>query len=163
MHARTSRLQLMRQSLGNTERPSQLGEYLSGDMSIDLKAVHTLAAPGLAIGSLYALLLVLAYRYLGSRGAAVLATLALATWSAVLFNDASGRFQTAALSLRFAMVVLVVALSLIPALAVGWARRQAPSSYARHAIYGVGGFFLAIVGSLVIGVPMLVVGSRFGW
>ena len=126
-------------------------------MSIDLIAVRTLAVSGLAIGSLYAVLLVLAYRYLGHWGAAVLAALALVGWSSILFNDASGRFQTAAWSLRLAMLVLIIAVSAIPALAVRRARIQAPSSYARQASYGLGGFLLAILGSLVVGVAIMLV------
>jgi hypothetical protein len=117
----------------------------------------------LAIGSGYSLLLVLAYRYLGGKGVTVVVTLALAAWVAVFISDASGRFHAAAWSLRVAMVVLLIALSIIPALAVQRARGQAPRSYAWHAVYGLGGFFVAILASLIVGVPILVAGIRLGW
>ena len=61
------------------------------------------------------------------------------------------------------MLVLLIALSAIPALAVRRGRNQAPSSYARQAAYGLGGFFLAILGSLTVGVPILLAGMRLGW
>jgi hypothetical protein len=126
-------------------------------------AVRTLAVSGLAIGSLYAVLLVLAFRYLGRRGGALVATLAFAGWSTILLSDASGRFQGAGWSLRLAMVVLLIALSVFPALAIDRARRQSDRSYIRQAVYGLGGFFLAILGSLVVGVPILLAGKHTGW
>jgi hypothetical protein len=132
-------------------------------MRISTDAVTTLVVSGLAIGSLYAVLLVLAFRYLGRRGGALVVILALVGWSAVLVTDASGRFQGTGWSLRLAMVVLLIALSAFPALAVDRARRQSVGSYARQAVYGLGGFILAILGSLVVGVPILLAGKRSGW
>jgi hypothetical protein len=132
-------------------------------MKIGPDAVTTLAVSGFAIGSLYAMLLVLAFRYFGRRGGVAVAVLALAGWTAILAIDASGRFHAAGWPLRLAMAVLLIALSVIPALAVDRARRQAVTSYPRHAVYGLGGFVLAILGSLVVGVPILLAGKRLGW
>lgn len=126
-------------------------------------AVRTLAVSGLAIGSLYAVLLVLAFRFLGRRGGVLVAFLALAGWSAILLRDTSGRFQGTGWPLRFAMAVLLIALSVLPALAVDRAHRQSAGSYVRQAVYGVGGFFLAILGSLIVGVPILLAGGHRGW
>ena len=58
------------------------------------------------------------------------------------------------------MVVLLIALSVFPAVTVDRARQQSAESYARHAVYGLGGFFLAILGSLVVGVSILLAGKR---
>jgi hypothetical protein len=129
-------------------------------MRISSDAITTLAVSGLAIGSLYAVVLVLAFRYLGRRGGALVAILALAGWSAVLLRDASGRFRGTGWSLPLAMVVLLIALSVFPALAVDRARRQSAESYARQAVYGLGAFFLAILGSRVVGVSILLAGKR---
>jgi hypothetical protein len=132
-------------------------------MSIRPGALSILIVNGLVIGSLYAGMLILAFRYLGRWGGAGLAALALTLWSAAFLTDASGRFHGAAVSLRLAMAVLIVALSVVPPLAIDRVRRRPGGTYIRQAVHGIASFYLAIVGSLAIGLIVYLTGKRGSW
>jgi len=133
-------------------------------VAVPTEALGTLASSGLLIGSLYTILLMLAFRSFGATGGIVLTLLALAGWSALLLMDPSQRFRSAPASLRLAVVPVVLALSVVPALAVHRARtHRGTSHYVHQAVHGVAGFFLAIAGSLIIGLIVLLAGERGGW
>jgi hypothetical protein len=133
-------------------------------LEIPTEALTTLAINGLAIGSLYTLLLLLAFRTFGRAGAIILTLLALAGWSALFLADPSQRFRDAPASLRLAVLPLVVAVSVVPSLAIHRVRvRHGASCYVRQAVHGLAGFYLAILGSLIIGLVVLLAGKSGGW
>jgi hypothetical protein len=134
----------------------------TGDMhGISGQSITTLVLGGLVIGSLYALLLILAFRLFGRAGAGVLTVIALAAWGMTLVT--ATRFREAPSSLLLAMWLLVVTLSVVPALTVDRVRLRPGATYLRQAVYGIVAFYLAILGSLAIGLIARVAGMRGGW
>jgi hypothetical protein len=132
-------------------------------LDIPTEALTTLAISGLAIGGLYALLLLLAFRSFGPVGGVVLTLLALAGWCVLFLSDPSQRFRGAPSSLRLAVLPLIVAISVVPPLAIHRVRvRHGASRYLRQAVHGIAAFYLAIFGSLFVGLAVLLAAKATG-
>jgi len=129
-------------------------------MGISDKAVTILLVSGTLIGALYAVALVLAFRWLGPRGGILTTALALAGWASILVRDPTGRYRAASWVVQADLVVLILAMSTLPPLMIYRARNRAQGSYLRQALYGLGSFYLAILGSLGAGVVLFLV-ARF--
>lgn len=133
-------------------------------MTLPTDALVTLATSGLAIGSLYVLLVLLAFRIAGRAGGLVVSLFALVGWSTLFVMDPSGRFQGESTSLHLAVLPLIVAVSALPPLVVDRVRRRhGRGQYLRQAVHGLLGFVVAIVGSLVVGLVVLLAGKSGGW
>jgi hypothetical protein len=133
-------------------------------VTVPVAALATLATSGLAIGSLYALLVLLAFRISGRAGGVAVSCLARAGWGALLLTDPSGRFRGEPTTLRLAVLPLILAVSILPPLAVHRVRiRHGPERYVRQAVHGLAAFAIAIVGSLVVGLVVLLARKSAGW
>ncbi len=95
--------------------------------------------------------LALAFRWLGLRGAILVTALALAGWLSILLADHSGRYHAAAWPVRVDLAIAILAISILPCVAVHRVQTRS-GSYLRQVVYGLGGFYIAVLGTLLVGV-----------
>jgi hypothetical protein len=144
---------------GITISKSQLG---GADMGIRDHAVTTLLISGTLVGALYAGVLTLAFRWLGVRGGMLISALALVLWASLLVRDPGHRYRTASWILQVDLLVLILAISTLPAFVIHRVRNRAAGALLRQAAYGLGSFYLAVAGSLGVGVVLLLVARWAG-